>query len=224
MFLGSIGECRNHQYYPLALTQFCLGLRIGEACGLTWSVLDLDRRIAKIEQTIVWDQFTWKPSLKRRPKNKQVRFFVIPEVLVEALKRLKETRDPFVDLVFHRDGQPLNRKSIANAYNYALTRVGITHVRGTHLLRKTSATQANEATGDFHAVSKLLGHSSIAVTARYVAHTNAQKSKVANALNDVLTEVLREQKATASEEEGDPVPYCPLNENAAKIIPMRSAR
>jgi len=43
-------------------------------------------------------------------------------------------------------------------HNRALERLGISHVRGTHMLRKTSATLANEVTGDFYAVSRLMDH------------------------------------------------------------------
>ena len=80
----------------------------------------------------------------------------------------------------------MNRQTVAKAYNRALERLGIKRIRGTHMMRKTSATLANEVTGDFYAVSKLMDHSSPNVTLRYVAQTNAQKQKVADALNSVL--------------------------------------
>jgi hypothetical protein len=51
-----------------------------------------------------------------------------------------------------------------------------------------AATLANEATGDFYSVSKLLDHSSPEVTLRYVSQTSAQKHKVADALNGVLND------------------------------------
>jgi hypothetical protein len=89
------------------------------------------------------------------------------------------------------------------------------------MLRKTSATLANEITGDFYAVSKLMDHSSPDVTLRYVAQTTAQKKKVADALNTVLAGPERpaeksdkvESKANGFESENDEkmaaVPPCP---------------
>lgn len=132
-FLRALKAQKNPLYFPLALTQFGLGLRIGEACGLHWGAIDFKNRIATIEQTIVWDQDNWQPAIKPRPKNGQVRFLVIPEILAEELLRLKERRDTKVDLIFHDNGRPLIRKTIGKAYNRALESCGITYVSGTHL-------------------------------------------------------------------------------------------
>ena len=185
-FLEALRLGRTPEYFPLALCQFCLGLRIGEACGLRWEDLDLDNRIVRIVQTIIWDQLTWDPSIKDRPKNGRERVLVIPQILAEEMKTLKTLRDPSIALVFHKNGRPLDRKSVATAYNRTLERLGITHVSGTHMLRKTSATQANRVTGDFYAVSKLLDHSSPSITLRYVEELSDQKRKVSDALNSVL--------------------------------------
>lgn len=186
LFLEDLRKSKSPIFASMALAQFCLGLRIGELCGMCWDSIDLKHRIVRIERTIVWDQKTWAPTVKERPKNGKTRILVLPEILVLEFERLKLVRDSNVPFVFHCHGKPMNRQTVGKAYNRALERLGITHVRGTHMLRKTSATLANEATGDFYAVSKLMDHSSPNVTLRYVAQTNAQKQKVADALNGVL--------------------------------------
>lgn len=190
-FLGFLKQGINPNYYVLALTQFSFGLRIGEACGLTWSCLDLRNRVAVIDQVVTWHHTTWEPTIKHRPKNGKTRVAVIPEFLVLELESLKKLRDPNTDLLFHRRGVPYSRKEVGKVYNRALLALGITHVSGTHMMRRTSATLANEATGDFYAVSKLLDHSSPNVTLRYVAQTTAQKQKIATALNGVLDDALK---------------------------------
>lgn len=193
-FLKALKEQKNPLYFPLALTQFCLGLRIGEACGLHWKDINLETKIVKIESTIVWDHENWQPRIKSRPKNGCARFLVIPDVLVAELAGLKAKRSSQTDLVFHHDDlTPLIRKSIGLAYNRTLKLIGVDYVRGTHLLRKTSATQANRATGDFYAVSRLLDHATPDVTMRYVEEVDEQKRKVANALNEVAKAALAEQ-------------------------------
>lgn len=189
-FLDFLKQGINPNYYVLALAQFSFGLRIGEVCGLAWSNLDLNNRVAVIDQVVTWHHTTWEPSIKKRPKNNKVRVLVIPEIVVLELEKMKSRRNPKVDLVFHREGVPYSRKDVGKVYNRALEALGITHVSGTHMMRRTSATLANEATGDFYAVSKLLDHSSPNVTLRYVAQTTAQKTKVANALNGVLGNAL----------------------------------
>lgn len=81
-----------------------------------------------------------------------------------------------------KDGELLNRKAIGLSYNSVLKNLGIQDVTGTHFLRRTFATLANELTGDFYAVSKVLDHSSTDVTQRYVRPMLSQKRKVAEAI------------------------------------------
>ncbi len=188
VFLEELRRSRNPLFSSMALTQFCLSLRVGELAGLFWEAFDLIAKTVRIERTVVWDQVTWQPRIKERPKNGKVRVLVLPDILVEELTRLKSQRDPDVPLVFHNRGRPFDRQTIAKAYNRALERLGITHVRGTHMLRKTSATIANEVTGDVFAVQKQLDHASPNETLKYVSQTGASRLKIANALNDVLTE------------------------------------
>lgn len=193
-FLNDLKNSKSPIFYSMALAQFSLGLRIGEVCGMTWDALDLEHRIARVEWTIVWDQITWEPTVKHGPKNGKIRVLVIPEILAEKLDRLRGKRDPNVQLIFHCHGKPMNRQTVAKAYNRALDRLEIKYVRGTHMLRKTSATLANKVTGDFYAVSRLMDHSSPNITLKYVAQTNAEKQKVAHALNGILMGNLEAQK------------------------------
>lgn len=186
LFLSELRKYRVPIFYTLALAEVALGLRIGEACGLNWPAIDLQNKLIRIDWTVVWDLFTWQSRIKERPKNGKIRVLVMPDVLVEELKRLEQVRDPNIPLVFHFNGLCLNRQTVAKLYNRTLSRLGITHVHGTHFLRATAATLANEATGDFYAVSKLLDHSNPNITLRYVAPTNSAKHKVAEALNSVL--------------------------------------
>jgi integrase len=230
-FLAFLKKGINPQYHVLALAQFCLGLRIGEACGLNWQALDLERKEAIIEQTITWDHDTWQPMIKNRPKNGKVRVLVLPDLLVEELKRVKVKRDPNVELVFHRKGTPLSRKDVGKVYNRALKALGISHVSGTHMLRKTAATLANEATGDFYAVSKLLDHSTPDVTLRYVSQTGIQKKKIASALDGLLRQAIIDEKDKAIQAaelpklkvDSRPVPQCPASSNRHGLMLIKSA-
>jgi integrase len=229
-FLEDLRNSKSPQFYSMALAQFCLGLRIGEVCGMHWNAIDLKNRVVRIEWTIAWDQHTWEPRVKERPKNGKVRVLVIPEILALELERLKATRDPGVPFVFHCHGRPMNRQTVAKAYNRALQRLGFTHVKGTHMMRKTSATLANEFTGDFYAVSKLMDHSSPNVTLRYVAQTTAQKRKVANALNEILKQGSNTGPGTAGDasareeisETSRPVPVCPRTEIPVSLRLVKS--
>ena len=93
---------------------------------------------------------TYAPRFKDCPKNGKERMLAIPQVLATELLKMKELVGEG-KLVFHQNGKPFIRKSVGVAYNRALDECGITYVRGTHLLRKTSATHANMMTGDYFA-------------------------------------------------------------------------
>lgn len=192
-FFQKLRAHSNSQYFSIALTQFALGLRIGEACALRWDALNLENQTVIIDSTVVWDQESWKPIIKERPKNGHVRVLSIPEILNDELKNLKAQREPNVSLVFHNHGGPLIRKTIGQAYNRALKACGIVGLSGTHLLRRTSATQANRLTNDFWAVSRNLGHLTLSETERYVGEVAESKVKVAAALNEVAKVALGSQ-------------------------------
>jgi integrase len=182
---------RNPIYHPLALSQFGLSLRIGEACGLAEDVIDLARQEVKICRTVIWNDRTWEASLKEYPKNEYNRTLSIPDFLVPVLREQMKKADRKTGLLFHKNGELLNRKSVATAYNRSLQFLGITYTSGTHMMRKTSATCANEATGDFFAVAQQLDHASPEVTKRYVKPVSSQKRKVASALDGVFRNALK---------------------------------
>lgn len=205
-FFRALMEQRNPHYFLLALIQFCLSLRICEACGLDWSDFDFARNEVTIGRSVVWDRNTWDASIKDRPKNGQERLLAMPAVLAARLKELwiskGRPQSGRVFLVLRKkkleDGTHemvevlMNRKNICNAYNRALLTAGITYVTGTHVMRKTSATQANASTGDVYAVSENLGHSNIEETLRYVEGVPETRQRVANALNNVVVELMRQ--------------------------------
>lgn len=190
-FLNELKNQKNEIYFPLALTQFCLSLRISEACALYVSDIDLRRREVIIQRSIGWDHENWEPVIKDQTKNGKARLLAIPEILAEEFEKLLAIHPKHVKLLFHQNGEPLIRKSIGQAYNRTLKSLGINYVSGTHLMRKTSATQANAATGDFHAVSMNLGHSNVEETQRYVEGVSSSKRKVASALDDVVRNVMK---------------------------------
>ncbi|MBI4405092.1 MAG: site-specific integrase [Deltaproteobacteria bacterium] len=224
-FLESLKTGPDAEYYPLAVTQFCLGLRIGEACGLTWDAVDFENLVVRIESVIIWDLWNWTPMFKGRPKNKKVRYLPLPENLAKMLWELKQSRDPKVALLFHHDGQPFLRNHITKAYNYALRSVGAAHVSGTHVLRKTFATLVNDASGHFYAVSKALGHSKPEITERYIENSSVQQKKVATAVDSLMNAIDtqdRRDNIVAGQSRRPLVPHCPASGEAIRLKLIKS--
>lgn len=195
VFLVALKREINPQYYPLALLQFSLALRIGEACGLQWQDFDFENDTVMIRRTVVWDDRTWEARIEVGTKNGRARHLGIPLLLKQALLEFRQQCPSISPFLFQKEGEMLNRKSVGCAYNRVLKRLGLTHVSGTHFLRRTAATQANDLTGDFFAVSQLLDHSSPKITERYVKKLPSQKRKMAEALNGVLKRNLPQDAA-----------------------------
>lgn len=76
-----------------------------------------------------------------------------------------------LDLVFCRpDGSPEDPDNVTHRFERAVDRAGLKSIGGPHGLRHTYATLSLEAGVDISVVSKQLGHSSVAFTARIYAH------------------------------------------------------
>ena len=199
-FLGALKLQKNPIYFPLAASQFGLSLRIGEVCGLDKRFIDLSKKEVRIGQTVIWNDRTWEAEIKPYPKNDYVRYLSISDFLVDIWSDWIAMSSSKSTLMFYENGVLLNRKTIATAYNRTLKELGIDYVSGTQMMRRTSATHANEATGDFFAVSVQLDHSSPEVTKRYVKRISSQKVKVASALNDVYLSSVRGNAEVSGDE------------------------
>ncbi len=187
-FLCGLKQEKDFRYYFVALCQYFLGLRIGEALGLHWEDLDTERMEWTITRTITWDR-NWNASVKDLPKNGVIRSQPISQFLLNEIEELRKlTGGASEGLVFSRRGQrPMIRKTVATAYNRVFKKVGIDYANGTHCIRRTAATLGNNKTGDYQAASHFLGHLDLRETRRYVGK-ESWKRKHLGALEEVLAE------------------------------------
>ena len=204
-------KSRYPHFYPMAVIQIGLGLRIGEVCGLKWSDFDLETRASEIKRNIAWNKETRQLVPKKR-KNAKALEAVIPEALASVLKELKAKGSPEMDYLFHRNGELIRRQQVAKAYNHVLVSLNISYVSGTHMLRRTSGTLARNITRDVYAASKLLDHSSVNITEKYYQEQlDEDKHKVADALNGVLSKAIGDQ------------PTPPQGDEVVSPVPQRDA-
>ena len=185
-FSRGLGFQKNPVYRDLAIVQFGFGLRISEVCGLRGHDFDFTNGSVKIQRRVIWDKNSWAPMIVDGTKNGKVRNLIIPKFLLGTLRRLCDVAGSRNALLFSKEGAPLNAKTIRVAYNRTLSKLGITYVSGTHIMRKAAATTANAVTGDIFAVQQLMDHSSTQVTQRYTAKLDSQKRKVAVALDEIF--------------------------------------
>ena len=156
----------NPVYWKLATFMLLTGARVGEACGMKWTALDLKRGVARILRRVRWDQQTKHPFLEDVTKTCQsARLLVLPQKLRNILKEMKA--EAVNGIIFtDKEGKLLKYNSIQSAFNAGFTALKLPW-RSTHICRHTYATIALMETKDISAVQASLGHKEIKMTQRY---------------------------------------------------------
>ena len=139
------------------------GLRISEALALKPSSIDWERRTCRV--------------LHGKGDKATVRGF--HPSATDALARWADTRKGLGlrngPLFCTLDGGPLSDRYIRNLLHRLADKAGVDKRVHPHGMRHTFADELRAGGMDVVAISKLLGHSSIAVTSRYLDHlTNSQ--------------------------------------------------
>ena len=154
-------------YWRLASFMVLTGVRVGEACGLKWDAIDLDKGIANIFRRVAWDRSSKKPYMEERAKTKEsLRILVLPREIVGMLKLMKKEK-PFQEIVFSdQKGSLLIYTTIRDAFTRGFKALKLPWT-GTHICRHTYATMALYATRDIVSVQANLGHTSQQTTEKY---------------------------------------------------------
>ena len=183
-FLAAIHDDRlMPMYYLLIVT----GLRRGEAVGLRWQDVDLDRHRLRVVQQLV--DVAGVATFGTPKTRRGSRVVPLDAHTVEVLRQHRDRQDAErtawgaawheSGLVFTReDGTPL-RPEFASTHFHDLARgAGLPRIR-LHDLRHTNATLALEAGIDLKVVSERLGHSTTAITADIYTHVTPTVAQAA---------------------------------------------
>ena len=181
-----------------------LGLRHGEALGLTYSAIDLDKRTIQIKQTLKDERRITSDGQGivrlrlQTPKTKSsIRPMSIPEPLYEAFKRhqmrqsLKRlTAGPKwreTDMVFTTSiGTAIPQANNLKTYKKWLNDNNLRYIR-IHDLRHTFGTLALESGVPIDQVSQAMGHSDIGITKKiYAPNVRGHNEKAISALSNYL--------------------------------------
>ena len=174
----------GHQFEQLVAVTMATGLRQGEALGLRWADVDLDRGSLNVQNQLQRLQGAY--TLKR-PKTADSQAPVpLAGLAVEALRaqrvaqnaaRLRATEWADNDLVFSTaNGKPLNGSSVTHRFQRRLADAGLPAMRF-HELRHGTATLLLTAGVPLRVVSEILRHSQIAITADLYAHVGRSVSR-----------------------------------------------
>jgi integrase len=163
-------------YRDFALLQFFCGARVGEIAGLHHKNIDLERRVLKIQEVLVW--INGKAKIKSCPKNGSSREVFINDMMLEILRRCQDRRQADCPLAFHREGRALLYNAIGAAYNRSWRKAGLAF-SGTHLMRYLAAQQSRMLLGNIDAAKAVTGHKSAALAEKYSDYTNVDRNREA---------------------------------------------
>ncbi|MFO7559339.1 MAG: site-specific integrase [Desulfobacterales bacterium] len=165
---------RSLQLYNMALLSLHCGLRAGEIFSLTWSDVDIERKLLII----------------RDPKGGKSRYAFMTTGVAQMFASIEQGASS--ERVFKsRNGGKV--KEISNAFSRAVTDLNFNegvadrrHLVTFHTLRHTFASWLVEGGTDLYAVKELLGHSTLAMTERYSHLSNGTLQKAVDSLDKSL--------------------------------------
>jgi integrase/recombinase XerD len=164
-------------------TVYACGLRLDEARHLQTADLDVARAQLRV----------------RRGKGCKERVLPLPASLLELLRdywrRQRRHRPDYFPgeknawlFAGKIPGQPLSKGTAQNIYLRAVRAAGVKRKKGIHTLRHSFATHNLEAQVEITAVQRMLGHTSLTTTSRYLHVTAGRLDRIVSPL-DLLAQV-----------------------------------
>jgi integrase len=176
-FLAAIRGERLEALYAVALA---LGLRQGEALGLTWDDVDLAARTIHVRQQLQRVDGQLRRCDLKTPQSR--RTLLLPPILLAVLVAHRERqraerhlagaqwREPIATLVFTTTiGTPLQSRTVVKQFHALVARAGLRRQRF-HDLRHCCATLLLAQGVSLRVIMETLGHNQIAVTMNTYAH------------------------------------------------------
>lgn len=175
----TVNQYKTKEFRVIVGLALFAGLRASEALGLDWRHVDFERG------TILIRQVAKEGQLRDSTKSYKTRTVPISKSLKPLLEDLfiaHQNKAREEGLVLSRDGsKPYNQ--IQAMFGRIRGQAGLGDGRGYHVLRHTFATRAAENNVDIPTLQKLLGHSSVTVTMKYVHTTQAHLEASAKKLD-----------------------------------------
>lgn len=158
------------------LVRFTLatGVRVGEATGLTWGCIDLDKQLCMVENQL--QRVDGDLILKPLKTEKSRRVMPLVGHSLEAIQdekarqAIEEHVNPMSLVFLNPFGRPFDPKYVDLRLKEALKTAKLP-VTGMHSLRHSAATFMLMAGLNMHQVSRFLGHSQLSITSDLYGHT-----------------------------------------------------
>ena len=177
-FLGCVAAPKHR---AILTTCYAAGLRISEAVRLTPAAIDSQRMVLRVEQG----------------KGQKDRYVMLSPKLLEILREWWRVSRPRHWLFpGARPGHPITSRAVNRACRKAHRRCGIPKPITPHSLRHAFAVHLLEAGTNVRTIQLLLGHRSLATTARYLAIATTQVCATASPLDLLPRPIAPESQTT----------------------------
>ena len=152
---------RNPKHRAILMTAYATGLRVSELARLKLTDIHADRMLIRVDQG----------------KGRKDRYTLLSPRLLSELRAYWRAERPHGWLFLNGDRSGhLPVGTAQKVYYLAKQRAGITRGRGIHTLRHSFATHLLEAGVDLPTIQRLLGHTSLTTTAKYLHVTSKHLS------------------------------------------------
>ncbi len=173
-----LAVCADHRLGPLFTVSLALGLRLGEALGLQWEDVDLDRQFLSIRHAL--QRVDGRVQLVEPKSERSRRQMPLPGVAVKALTRHRATQNrerllagsrwAGTDFVFASTiGTPLDDSNVRKEFHRILEKAELPRMR-IHDLRHSFATLLLALGEHPKVVQEMLGHSQVSLTLDTYSH------------------------------------------------------
>lgn len=165
-----IDAALNRKHRVLLMTAYAGGLRVSELVHLRPEDIHSERMLIRVNQG----------------KGRKDRYTLLSPRLLSELRCYWREYRPGKWLFPRRDGTgPMPPGSAGQIYTNTRRRAGIPHGRGIHSLRHSFASHLLEAGVDLPTLQRLLGHTSLATTAKYL-HVTEKRVEATQSPFDLL--------------------------------------
>ena len=155
----------NLKHRTMLMTCYAAGLRVSELVHLRTEAIHSQRMLIRVNQG----------------KGKKDRYTLLSKRLLDELRSYWR-QNRFCEWVF--PGKSLSRPMAVNTaqriYYRAKDRAGVTHGHGIHSLRHSFATHLLEEGVDLPTLQRMLGHTNLSTTIRYLHVTNQRLASVSS--------------------------------------------
>lgn len=171
VWLQSAGEVQkllaacNENIRTLVAVLVGTGMRLDEALHLMWVDVDLQHRVINVHR-----------GRRGAPKSGRLRHIPIFDSVLTVLREMKLAKGentllwPGAKVDKFDEQLPRNKTSVFRPFKSAVERAGLPNKLRLHDLRHTFAGLFLASGGDIFKLSKILGHSSVAITQQVYAH------------------------------------------------------